>query len=62
MESYMAWRVAGRGVFPNQSVTICHIRYSTDESHRIRFVLFGPDGRVTEWSLTAEFDDRAKTY
>ena len=36
-------------------VTICHIRSPLMNltGCEIRFVLFGPDGRVTEWSLTA---------
>ena len=40
--------------FPAPFVTICHIRSPLMNltGCEIRFVLFGPDGRVTEWSLT----------
>ena len=36
-----------------QAGTICHIRSPLMNltGCEIRFVLFGPDGRVTEWSL-----------
>jgi hypothetical protein len=43
-------------VFICPDVTICHIGTPLVNltGCEIRFVLFGPDGRVTEWSLTPE--------
>jgi hypothetical protein len=55
---------AGLGRKWMRVVTICHIGIPLVNltGCEIRFVLFGPDGRVTEWSLTTRVRVNERVY